>query len=75
MTTPQNPEKRSVDMPRCENCGSDKMVLFAPGCFRCGSPNCCQQCCQITTLTQKLELAEKEVEALMNKLEELQNAK
>jgi len=39
--------------PRCEHCGSDHMILM--GCPRCGAPQCCDQCCQITTLTDRVE--------------------
>lgn len=36
----------------CEHCGSNHIRLN--GCPRCGAPQCCDNCCQITTLEQKL---------------------
>jgi hypothetical protein len=41
------------DTPRCEHCGSDRLV---DKCGRCGAPQCCDVCCQISTLQLQLQL-------------------
>jgi hypothetical protein len=43
---------KELAKPRCEHCGSDQMRL--KGCMRCGAPQCCNVCCQITTLEAQL---------------------
>jgi hypothetical protein len=45
------------DGKRCEHCGSDRLV---DNCSRCGAPQCCDVCCQITAL--KAQLAERDGE-------------
>ena len=41
-------------MAACEHCGSTDVIDSAPGCPRCGAPNCCQPCCRVSTI-EKLE--------------------
>jgi hypothetical protein len=34
--------------PHCEHCGSDRLILRAPGCPMCGAPQCCTSCCTLS---------------------------
>ncbi len=38
---------------RCETCGSN--LIHLRGCTRCGAPQCCDMCCQVTTLQAMLD--------------------
>jgi hypothetical protein len=45
------------DKKRCEHCGSDHLV---DKCGRCGAPQCCDVCCQITSLRDEIKRLRKD---------------
>lgn len=64
--------KKEVNKPRCEFCGSHQII--PDGCARCGAPQCCDMCCQITTLEYQLTAARQEIEALQKERDEAREA-
>lgn len=44
--TKERDELKAV--PRCDNCGSHKMIVSPPGCPMCGAPQCCTVCCELS---------------------------
>jgi hypothetical protein len=53
--------RKELEAPRCEHCGSTRINLS--GCVRCGAPQCCDQCCQITSLELERDRFQKELES------------
>lgn len=55
---------------RCEHCGSDRIYHGPPDCPTCGAPNCCQTCCQITTLEQERDQLQEQLEKAESKADD-----
>lgn len=55
----------------CDICGSNRLINYAPGCPRCGAPNCCDTCCKTAVLESKLDTSERQRDAATARAERL----
>jgi len=56
--------------PRCEHCGSTRILSVRCGCPDCGAPVCCQTCCHVNTVEMQRDAALASVKRLELEREE-----